>query len=82
MLAGDCVLSARQRGAKILFFLPPAHHCKFNQNRATKLKRVRENAYEAVSAVPLVRQDFAAAITALSSLSVSPAKKPRIRRND
>jgi hypothetical protein len=24
MLAGDCVLPARQRGAKILFFLPAA----------------------------------------------------------
>src|SRR6266513_6013505 len=31
MLVGNCVLSARQRGGKILFFLAPAHHCSLNR---------------------------------------------------
>src|SRR6266550_4709704 len=38
VVAGGCVLPARQRGGKILFFLPPAHHCRFSLNRAAKSK--------------------------------------------
>jgi hypothetical protein len=51
-------------------------------NRASNLKRVSENVYAALVALALVRQELAAAITALSSLCVSPPRKPRTRRND
>ena len=79
MLAGDRVLPAQQHGGKIIF--PDNALLQIQLNRAEILKS-EVNVYAAVVALPLVRQDFAAAITALSSLSVSPARKPRIRRND
>ena len=82
MLASDCVLPARQRGRESIFFCHEPITAGSRLNRLAKSKALSENVYAAVLALPLVRQDFAAAITALSSLSVSPARKPRIRRND
>jgi hypothetical protein len=82
MVAGDCALPARQHGGRLYFSgrQPPLHVAP--ERPGEILARVSKKIYETGFAVPLVRHDFAAAITALSSLSVSPARKPRIRRND
>jgi hypothetical protein len=74
------VLPAQQREGKVIFSANPS--LQIQLKRAAGLKAISEKVYGAVVALRLVRQDFAAAITALSSLSVSPARKPRIRRND
>jgi hypothetical protein len=65
-----------------LFFVRQPIAARSAELWVAELKRVSDTLYAAVVALLLVRQDFAAAITALSSLSVSPARKPRIRRND
>src|SRR5436190_7807545 len=67
-----CCPYGDMEGRLYFFVTSPSPHCSLNVRR--HVKRVSENVYAAVLALPLVRQDFAAASTALSSLSVSPAR--------
>jgi hypothetical protein len=82
-MAGEYCAARTAARMRDYIFLPPSPSPQvLHEPRGEIQSELAETVYAAVWADPLVRQDFAAAITALSSLSVSPARKPRIRRND